>query len=162
MSKPPVRSPTRVMSAWPSTTSAEHRQTRRFPSNATGVQSLNPRNIQTRLAHILKHWPTDAVRPASVSVQSYLQSRISPQPGTESAQTQTSANKPEVSESSVNALSALLEDRFARRYPLSPKIRYPASNPEHYDNVIREFEEAPNRDWFGRLRKRLGGILRLS
>jgi len=68
----------------------------------------------------------------------------------------------ELSESSVNAMTSLLNDRFARRYPLSQKVRYPASDPDHYDNLIREFEEAPNRDWLGRLKKRLGGILRLS
>lgn len=130
-------------------------------SNATGVQSVNPRSLQTRLTHILKHWPSDAVRPASVSVQNYLQSRISPQAGN-GTESQTPAPRAELPESSVNALSALLENRFARRYPLSPKIRYPASDPEHYDKVIREFEEAPNRDWFGRLRKRLSGILRMS
>lgn len=62
----------------------------------------------------------------------------------------------------MNALSALLENRFARAYPITEKIRYPASDPEYFDNLIREFEEAPNRDWFGRIKKRLGGILRLQ
>jgi hypothetical protein len=42
------------------------------------------------------------------------------------------------------------------------KLRYPASNPEHYDNVVREFAEAPTRDWFGRLKKRMAGIIRLT
>lgn len=131
---------------------------------ATGVQSVNPRSLQTRLAHIQKNWPTDAVRPASVSVQNYLQSRITPQTSNAPSNTQTpnSTPKAELSESSVNALSALLENRFAKNYPMPRKLRYPASDPDHYDNVVREFEEAPNRDWFGRLRKRLGGILRLS
>lgn len=134
-----------------------------FSSNDS--QTLNPRSLQTRLAHILKHWPSDAVRPASVSVQNYLQSRIA-QPSNESTQPQSTpastAPKAEISESSVNALAALLENRFARRYPITQKIRYPASDPDHYDNLIREFEEAPNRDWFGRIKKRLGGILRLQ
>ena len=44
---------------------------------------------------------------------------------------------------------------------MSPKVRFPASDPEHYDKVVREFEEAPNRDWLGRLKKRLGGLFRL-
>jgi len=102
------------------------------------------------------------VRPASVSVQNYLQSRIA-KPGNGSTQPKsTPVPKTEISASSVNALSALLENRFARRYPLTQKIRYPASDPEYYDNLIREFEEAPNRDWFGRIKKRLGGILRLQ
>lgn len=61
----------------------------------------------------------------------------------------------------MNALSALLENRFLKAYPMSPKVRFPASDPEHYDKVVREFEEAPNRDWLGRLKKRLGGLFRL-
>lgn len=137
-------------------------------SNIT-LQTLNPRSLQTRLTHILQHWPSDAVRPASVSVQTYLQNQLGQNP-TQTKNTSPSqptspsqsTSTPKISESSVNALSALLENRFANKYPLAQKIRYPASDPEHYDNLIREFEEAPNRDWFGRLRKRLGGLLRLQ
>jgi hypothetical protein len=101
-------------------------------------------------------------------VQTYLQNQLGQnQPTNTSSQspstsTTTPKSTPKISESSVNALSALLENRFANKYPLSQKIRYPASDPEHYDNLIREFAEAPNRDWFGRLRKRLGGLLRLQ
>ena len=129
------------------------------------LQTLNPRSLQSRLTHILQHWPSDAVRPASVSVQTYLQNQLGQNQSTNTSKSpSTPAPKaiPKISESSVNALSALLENRFANKYPLSQKIRYPASDPEHYDNLIREFAEAPNRDWFGRLRKRLGGILRLQ
>jgi hypothetical protein len=85
-------------------------------------------------------------------VQSYIQSRLQP----------ADNSTPAISESSANALTALLNDRFARVYPLSPKLRHPASNPDHYDNVVREFAEAPTRDWFGRLKKRMAGIIRLS
>ncbi|KAJ5482874.1 hypothetical protein N7539_006320 [Penicillium diatomitis] len=135
-------------------------------------QSLTPRSLQTRLSHILQHWPQDAVRPASVSVQSYIQRQLRDNQNstttTPSSSRSTSSPEPAlkplppISESSVNALSALLENRFANKFPLSQKIRYPASDPEYYDNLIKEFEEAPNRDWFGRLRKRLGGLLRLQ
>ncbi|KAJ5770043.1 uncharacterized protein N7511_002094 [Penicillium nucicola] len=114
--------------------------------------TLNPSSIQSRLTYLLKSWPTDAVRPSSVSVQSYIQSRLQP----------TDKATPAISESSVNALTALLNDRFARAYPLSPKLRRPASSPDHYDNVVREFAEAPTRDWLGRLKKRMAGIIRLS
>ncbi|OQD90621.1 hypothetical protein PENANT_c001G06274 [Penicillium antarcticum] len=114
--------------------------------------TLNPGSLQGRLTYLLKSWPTDAVRPSSVSVQSYIQSRLQP----------ADKSTPAISESSVNALTALLNNRFAHAYPLSPKLRRPASNPEHYDNVVREFAEAPTRDWFGRLKKRMAGIIRLS
>lgn len=128
-------------------------------------QSVTPRSLQARISHLLKHWPSDAVRPASVSIQTYLQSHLPQKRSDGPSQSQVAPTpKPsgELSEASVNALTSLLNDRFARRYPLSKKVRYPASDPDHYDNLIREFEEAPNRDWFGRLKKRLGGILRLS
>ncbi|CAG8906349.1 unnamed protein product [Penicillium egyptiacum] len=114
--------------------------------------TLNPRSLQSRLTHILKHWPSDPVRPASVSVQSYIQSRLQP----------ADKSSPAVSESSTNALESLLNNRYARKYPMPEKLRRPASNPDHYDNVVREFAEAPNRDWLGRLRKRLAGIIRLT
>ncbi|OQE13423.1 hypothetical protein PENFLA_c048G09028 [Penicillium flavigenum] len=114
--------------------------------------TLNPRSLQSRLNHILKHWPSDAVRPASVSVQNYIQSRLQP----------ADKSSPAISESSTNALESLLNNRYARKYPMPEKLRRPASNPDHYDNVVREFAEAPNRDWLGRLRKRLAGIIRLT
>ncbi|KAF7122168.1 hypothetical protein CNMCM5793_000125 [Aspergillus hiratsukae] len=110
-----------------------------------------------RISHLLKHWPTDAVRPASVSVQTYLQSRL---PSTQPQQ--QPSPKVEISEASLNALSSLLEDRYARRYPLPPKLRRPASNPDHYDNVVKEFEEAPGRDFWGRVGKRLRGLFRFT
>ncbi|RAL08085.1 ubiquinol-cytochrome c reductase complex assembly factor 2 [Aspergillus homomorphus CBS 101889] len=126
----------------------------------------------TRLTHLLKHWPTDKVRPASVSVQTYLQSRLHPQQpqnGKKAASSQqqqqpaaAAAAAAGLSQASLNALTSLLEDRYARRYPLPPSLRHPASNPQHYENVIREFDEAPDRDWFGRLRKRVAGMLRLK
>ncbi|KAL2865596.1 ubiquinol-cytochrome c reductase complex assembly factor 2 [Aspergillus lucknowensis] len=116
-----------------------------------------PPTAQSRLALLLKHWPADPIRPSSVSVQTYLKSRL---PASQDSTTRTTPST--ISEPSLNALSSLLEDRYARRYPLSPKLRRPASNPDHYDNLLREFEEAPSRDWFGRLRKRLGGLFRFQ
>ncbi|KAF9883482.1 hypothetical protein FE257_003432 [Aspergillus nanangensis] len=112
----------------------------------------------TRIAHLLNHWPADPVRPASVSVHSYLQARL------DSAKQSQPSELPKepLSEASLNALSSLLEDRYARRYPLSPRLRHPASNPDYYDDLIREFEEAPSRDWWGRLGKRVKGLFRFT
>ncbi|KAL2829020.1 hypothetical protein BDW59DRAFT_142734 [Aspergillus cavernicola] len=124
-----------------------------------------PQTIQSRLTHLLKHWPTDPIRPSSISVQTYLQSRLSPTQAASKDSTKnttTPAPASAISEPSLNALSSLLDDRYARHYPLSPKLRRPASNPDHYDNLLREFEEAPSRDWFGRLGKRLRGLLRFQ
>ncbi|KAF7586456.1 hypothetical protein BBP40_008889 [Aspergillus hancockii] len=116
--------------------------------------SKPPTQYIARINHLLKHWPADLVRPSSVSVQSYLQSQLpqtsqdpSKRPQQQSPQSQ---NEP-LPEASLNALSSLLEDRYVRRYPLSPKIRRPACSPDHYDNVIKEFSEAPSRDFWGRV-----------
>ncbi|EED17677.1 conserved hypothetical protein [Talaromyces stipitatus ATCC 10500] len=114
--------------------------------------SRSPQTISTRLAHLVKSWPTDTVRPASVSVQTYLQSRM---PKSES-------ETPQISQSSINALTSLLNNQYSKQYPLPQILRRPASNPSHYDDVVREFEEAPNRNWLGRIQKRLGGMLRFK
>jgi hypothetical protein len=131
------------------------------------ITNTPQRTIQTRLTHLLKHWPVDKVRPASVSVQAYLQAALGQKPEVEPKKSKADPDavpfrQPMISESSANALQALLEDRFSRRYPMSNKIRYPASDPDHYDNVVREFEEAPDRDFFGRIKARLGGLFRFS
>ncbi|KAL4921637.1 hypothetical protein BDW62DRAFT_174112 [Aspergillus aurantiobrunneus] len=123
-----------------------------------------PPTTQSRLTYLLKHWPADPIRPSSVSVQTYLQSRLSPsqpqKPFENSPTTSPATNT--ISDSSLNALTSLLEDRYARRYPLPPKLRYPASNPDHYDDLIKEFEEAPTRDLLGRIGKRLRGLFRFQ
>ncbi|KAJ5281070.1 hypothetical protein N7478_006442 [Penicillium angulare] len=125
----------------------------------------SPRTIQSRLSHLVKHWPVDNVRPASVSVQSYLNFALGQKPEVDPKEKKSDApppRQPVVSDSSASALQALLENRFVTRYPMGKNIRFPASDPDHYDNVVREFEEAPSRDWVGRIRKRLGGLFRLS
>ncbi|KAA8649815.1 hypothetical protein EYZ11_005496 [Aspergillus tanneri] len=131
----------------------------------TKPPNLRPQSIQARITHLLNHWPSDPVRPASVSVQNYLRSRLPPSselPPNNRQQRQSASQGGEISETSLDALSSLLENRYARQYPLPPKLRRPASNPDHYDNVIREFAEAPSRDWTGRLGKRLKGLFRFK
>ncbi|KAI9367493.1 hypothetical protein BJX61DRAFT_300415 [Aspergillus egyptiacus] len=118
--------------------------------------SRTPQTIQARLSHLLKHWPADPIRPSQVSVQTYLKSRLSQSEQSDQSTTNT------LSDSSLNALSSLLEDRYARRYPLPPKLRHPASNPDHYDDLILEFEEAPSRDFLGRFWANLKGKFRFQ
>ena len=38
----------------------------------------------------------------------------------------------------------------------------PKSMPEHYSNLAREIEEAPDRSWFANLKKRLSNMVRLE
>ncbi|KAL8951402.1 MAG: hypothetical protein Q9222_002623 [Ikaeria aurantiellina] len=60
----------------------------------------------------------------------------------------------------VNALYSFLEDRYTKKYPLSDRLLKPASNPQHYENLLKEFEEAPRRSWFGRLVNSWKGFVR--
>jgi len=38
----------------------------------------------------------------------------------------------------------------------------PKSNPNYYNDIITELEEAPKRTWFQRMAQRLGGVIRLQ
>jgi cytochrome b pre-mRNA-processing protein 6 len=60
------------------------------------------------------------------------------------------------------ALDTLLSNKYANQFPLPQSIRQPASNPSHYDDLITELQEAPNRSWFGNLVNRIKGGIRLS
>lgn len=60
----------------------------------------------------------------------------------------------------VQALNSLLENRYSRAYPLPISMRKPASNPSHYDDVLKELEEAPSRSWFASLKKTMEGKFR--
>jgi cytochrome b pre-mRNA-processing protein 6 len=78
--------------------------------------------------------------------------------------TAQSLDKPKmsISESSVRALESLLDDRYSQKYPFPKNLRHPASDPGHYDKIVQEFEEAPNRSWIGRLIKRFSGAIRIQ
>jgi cytochrome b pre-mRNA-processing protein 6 len=54
---------------------------------------------------------------------------------------------PEEEAAQVNALFSLLENRYQKKYPLSPALRRPESNPEHYDKLLEEIERAPGKSW---------------
>lgn len=62
----------------------------------------------------------------------------------------------------ANALYSLLENRYMKEYPIPETLRYPQSRPTHYDDLLREFEEAPDRTWLQRLWLRLRGSVRLQ
>ncbi len=55
-----------------------------------------------------------------------------------------------------NLLTRLLQ------YKLQGPMLHPKSQPTYFDDLVREIEEAPNRSWFGRLGKRLSGMIRLQ
>ncbi|KAL1888371.1 hypothetical protein Sste5346_009578 [Sporothrix stenoceras] len=63
----------------------------------------------------------------------------------------------------VNALYSLLDNRYKSKYPLATGVLMaPRSNPTYYGDLMTELEEAPKRSFFGRVKKRLGGMFRLS
>jgi cytochrome b pre-mRNA-processing protein 6 len=62
----------------------------------------------------------------------------------------------------ANALYSLLENRYAKQFLLSGRLRAPASNPTYYDDLITEMQEAPHRSWFGAIMKRIKGSMRFS
>lgn len=120
-------------------------------------QSLSARMLQSQITNIVKRWPADPVRPASVSVQAYLESCLPLQGSKDGA-----VPKARISQASLDAMFGLLRNRYLQRYPLPAKLRRPASNPDYYENVMREFQEAPNRSFMEKIKKRLAGMFRLS
>ncbi|KAK2808923.1 hypothetical protein FQN50_004196 [Emmonsiellopsis sp. PD_5] len=131
------------------------------------AKQLSPKSYTTHLTTLLKRWPADPVRPAAVSVQTYLQSRIPSNTNTTpspSNKTTPPSDKttPHLSPSSINALYSLLENRYAKQYPLPNHMRHPRAMPDYYERVQREFREAPGRGWVGRLVERVRGVLRFE
>ena len=62
----------------------------------------------------------------------------------------------------AHILDSLLENHYAKEYPFPQSLRKPASDPNYYDALIRELEEAPDRSWFGGFIKKIKGSLRFS
>ena len=48
------------------------------------------------------------------------------------------------------------------QYPLSERMMRPASNPNYYDGLLKELNEAPTRSWFQSMVNRWKGSLRFS
>jgi cytochrome b pre-mRNA-processing protein 6 len=48
------------------------------------------------------------------------------------------------------------------QYKIVGSLMEPRSNPTHYADLIKELQEAPNRTFFGRIAKKLGGLIRFS
>lgn len=62
----------------------------------------------------------------------------------------------------IKALDALLQNRFATTYPFPNSVRHPQSMPTHYDDLVKEMDEAPSRSRFTAFLNRIKGSLRLS
>ncbi|KAL2115205.1 hypothetical protein VTJ04DRAFT_10868 [Mycothermus thermophilus] len=100
------------------------------------------------LRAVISRWPKATLRP-DCQLRDVLAKRLEQQPGTLDVR-------------QVNALSSLLENRYMTQSPMPTKMLEPKSNPTYYKDLLRELEEAPKRSWFGRIAKRLGGMIRLT
>ncbi|KAI5287288.1 hypothetical protein KEM52_001662, partial [Ascosphaera acerosa] len=109
------------------------------------------------LSRLISRWPKDLVRPEAVAVPTYLQSRLQAQAQSQSQSRAQDGGGAKFSKQNLNALYSLLDNRYQRRYRLPDALRYPASQPGHYDALMAEFRDAPNRDFWGRLKKRVAG-----
>ncbi|OAX80797.1 hypothetical protein ACJ72_04864 [Emergomyces africanus] len=140
--------------------------------NSPGPMQLSPKTVSAHINRLISRWPSDPVRPSSVSVQTYLKTRLptsSPSATTQSqsqsqiqSQSQSQSQQPQLSSSSINALYSLLENRYEKQYPLPQNLRHPRSAPSHYDDVLREFSEAPGRGWVKRMMEKVKGVLRFQ
>ena len=123
-----------------------------FTTPIMATKSLLPH--YTRL---LRLWPLDRLRASSPSLQfqRLLEQRLNTPPHSAPSIHASGPSKRE-----INAAYLLLDDTFGRKYKLSERMMKPQSQPEHYERLAREIEEAPDRSWFGRVVKRLGGMVR--
>ncbi|KLJ09442.1 hypothetical protein EMPG_15132 [Blastomyces silverae] len=141
------------------------------------TKQLSPKTLSAHINRLISRWPSDPVRPSSVSVQTYLKtclptttttsSSSSPSPPTTTTTTAPQAQaqqqqQSQLSSASINALYSLLENRYEKQYPLPQNLRNPRSAPSHYDDVLREFREAPGRGWVGRMVEKVRGVLRFQ
>ena len=131
---------------------------------------MSSKTIINHYTRLLTRWPRDLLRPDQPSFHSLLQSRIaslqpsaSPSPSISSTSKSTPTPMTEAAaKREINAAYLLLEDHFARREPLSDAMMNPRSQPSLYKDLARELEEAPKTTWWGGVKKRLGGLVRMS
>ncbi|UQC81570.1 uncharacterized protein CLUP02_07056 [Colletotrichum lupini] len=58
----------------------------------------------------------------------------------------------------ANAMFALTDDRFKKRFPLNGELLKPESQPTYFQDLLRELEEAPTRGWLQNMSKKLSGM----
>ncbi|KAH0537456.1 hypothetical protein FGG08_005764 [Glutinoglossum americanum] len=117
------------------------------------------------ILRILTNWPTSALRP-DLSFNSSMLARYLPQsqspPPPLPPNSSSLPPAPAPSDRQINALCTLLENRYAKEYPVSDAFLRPAFKPTYYEDLLREIEVAPTRSWFGRMVNRWKGFLRFS
>jgi len=117
----------------------------------------------------LSRWPKDTLRP-ECQFQDAMRRRLDRKflpasaPGSQvTAQAAPISAMNERSElEQANVLYSLLENRYSRKYPITGSLMKPASNPTHYEDLIKELEAAPERSWLGTQMNRWKGFLRFQ
>jgi cytochrome b pre-mRNA-processing protein 6 len=122
--------------------------------------------IAKQYTRLLALWPKDALRPnlpftraierraspygvkAVAPTAEASKAPSAPAPASAAASTPASTRNPQLEQAQVNALFSLLENRYSKKYPLSPAVFKPASAPEYYDRLMAEIEAAPKKTWW--------------
>jgi cytochrome b pre-mRNA-processing protein 6 len=131
-------------------------------SPSTSLKPFKAHCCQTakQYTRLLALWPKDALRPqlpftraieyraSPYGVKPVDASPDAPKPAPTPAPAPASPRNPQLEQAQVNALFSLLENRYSKKYPLSPAVFKPTSAPEHYDRLMAEIERAPTKSWW--------------
>ncbi|OAA59782.1 hypothetical protein SPI_05980 [Niveomyces insectorum RCEF 264] len=135
--------------------------------------------LQKQYKAAFARWPKDRLRP-DLQLQEVLNQNLADRlagrrmgvaatvaggqttgrPNTAAAPTASTSDLSQLRQ--VNALFSLLDDRYKKLYHTTGSLMTPRSNPTYYDDLMTELREVPTRSFFGRLRRRIGGMFRIS
>ena len=87
------------------------------------------------------------VQPSTPTTEEASKSKPAPAIAATPAKSATPTN-PQFEQAQVNALYSLLEDRYSKKYALSPGVLRPTSSPEYYTRLMDEIEKAPKKSWW--------------
>lgn len=91
------------------------------------------------------------MQPLAPATEEASSSQSKPKPKPTIAATPAKSASPantQFEQAQVNALYSLLEDRYSKKYALSPGVLKPASSPEYYTKLMEEIEKAPKKSWW--------------
>ncbi|KAF2660622.1 hypothetical protein K491DRAFT_711528 [Lophiostoma macrostomum CBS 122681] len=117
-------------------------------------------SIAKRYTRLLSLWPKDLLRPTQPFTKAIeyraVPYGVEPLPAPKDApakdakpavpRTPNADSKAELA--NINALYSLLENRYSKRYVMSPDVLKPKSRPEHYERLMEEIKNAPNKTWW--------------
>ncbi|KAL1394143.1 hypothetical protein HDK64DRAFT_305188 [Phyllosticta capitalensis] len=106
-----------------------------------------PSTIARHYARIASLWPVDTLRPA-LSFQTALNKRQKAAVTSSSSSSSSSATPAPHESRDLNALYSLLDNRYQRAYPLSPRFLRPNSKATYYEDLMQELERSTQRNWW--------------